>query len=249
MRIFLALLTCCVIATVAVVWFASPHLPDYVERRGAVINGRGVEFLVVDLGAENWQWSIMNNPDEPKSVAAWRESTGADIVFNGAYFGENFAPSGYFSVDGEQSTVPWPSTEQQREKGSYSFLVRVHDGEVSLAYLPDAPQGEPTDDAFLSFPTLLASGQPIVSEDSYRTAARTILAEDELGRDFLILTESGGVTLYEASRWLAEQPENFVTAGNLDGGPSTGVSVENGIFDIELESAPVPSIFVLRKRD
>ncbi|MEK7105524.1 MAG: phosphodiester glycosidase family protein, partial [Patescibacteria group bacterium] len=68
--------------------------------------------------------------------------------------------------------------------------------------------------------------------------------EDAAGHDYLIVTKKGSLSLYELAKWLDEQPENFVIAGNLDGGPSTGLSLENEKHDLEIPSGAVPSVIV-----
>lgn len=168
----------------------------------------------------------------------------ADIAFNGAYFLEDMTPSGFFKSDGTANNIDWPTEDEQRDPTSYTFLVEVVDGALDLSYLPAAPQTEPTNDAFLSFPTLVVNGKSMVSKDSELHAARTILAEDATGDTYLVITERGDLSLYEAAQWLADQPENFTVAGNLDGGPSTGLSLENGQFDMEVSSTRVPSVLV-----
>jgi hypothetical protein len=43
---------------------------------------------------------------------------------------------------------------------------------------------------------------------------------------------------------LLNQPEHFVLAGNLDGGPSTGVSFVDGRRSLEEYSVPVPNVIL-----
>lgn len=201
-------------------------------------------FLVVQLPNDGWRWEIAQDPTAPKTVAAWRTALGADVVANAAYFLADNTPAGFLSDEGVHSGMPWPSLEEQADTHGYTFMVTVSDDELALRYLPNDPQSAPPADAFLSFPTLVANGAPLVAESSGLFASRTMLAEDAEGNDYLIITEEETVTLYDAAQWLATQPEHFMTAGNLDGGPSTGVSIENGWWDIEDPSAPVPSVIV-----
>lgn len=230
------------------VWLLWPRLPAWVERRDAAIGESSVTFLVIALPEDGWRWDIVNDPAHPKTVAEWRAELDADVVFNAAYFGSDFTPTGYLrdtaAVGGAESAVAWPTTAEQADRFGYTFLVQPQAGGIQLGYLPDAPQNETTGDALLSFPTLLANGQPLIAENSGLYAARTVLAKDVHDVTYLIITERGNVTLYHLAQWLAQQPEQFVLAGNLDGGPSTGVSLENGRWDVEEPSASVPSVIV-----
>lgn len=229
---------CVAIVVLVVAWLAWPRMPEYVTWRTASMNGRRVEFMVVELPRSLWEWDVVEDVDNPKTVKEWREALGADIVFNAAYFNEDYTASGFMKEGKGPSRVPWPTREEQADPYGYTFLVH----NLHSTYLPRDPQEEPVGDAFLSFPTLVVDGQPIVAEDSQKYAARTMLAEDVNGNSYMVITTEGSVSLYEAAQWLAAQPEQFTLAGNLDGGPSTGVSIENKNRDIEDASAPVPSV-------
>lgn len=232
-----------VVAVGIPLWISSPRLESTVERRHATFQDREVDFLIVEL-SHDWRWELANDTTNPKTTEGWRMERGADLVFNAAYFNEDYTPSGFFKTERDISQVPWPSSAKQKDQHAYTFMVSILPNDFHLRYLPAHTQSEPTTDAFLSFPTLLADRHPLVEEDSQLYAERTILAEDADGRDYLIQTEKGSISLYEAAQWLAKQPEHFVIAGNLDGGPSTGLSMENGTNDIILPSAPVPSVIL-----
>ncbi|NBS41933.1 hypothetical protein EBS80_04745, partial [bacterium] len=140
------------------------------------------------------------------------------------------------------SAVPWPSREAQADPHAYTFSLTALMGGLGMRYLPDDPGDERVDEMLLSFPTLIADGKPLVESDSGQRARRTAVAEDADMVDYVIVTEKGTLTLYELSHWLAQQPEKFVIAGNLDGGPSTGISIENGDDAVDVLSAVVPNV-------
>jgi hypothetical protein len=223
-------------------WFLDPHYPPYVVQRQAVFNDRKVSFFIVDLTKGGYRFELRNDEEGPKTVKSWREALGSDIVFNAAYFGEDDEPVGYLNTGMDASGVPWPSEETQRQQASYSFLTSVNGGRIDLRYLKEEPLTQAAGNAFLSFPTLLYNGEVLIKEDSLQYSSRTLLAEASNGHTYLIVTKSGTVSLFEAANWLKDQPEKFTVAGNLDGGPSTGLSLENGQFDIEDPSDFVPSV-------
>ena len=219
-----------------------PRSPDVVQYRSLIMGDRTVRFMIVDLTEMRLRFELQNDPAHPKTVEAWRDELGADIVWNAAYFTEANTPAGFFKTKGGVSAIPWPSVEEQSDAHNYTFMLTVHADDFALDYLPLHPAREPEDSALLSFPTLVAGGESIVTKDSHLRAARTVVAEDASGRDYLVVTEKGSLSLYELAEWLSDQPEQFVIAGNLDGGPSTGLSIENGTDDIERQSAAVPSV-------
>lgn len=228
-----------------VVWCFLPSLPEGLSRRTFSLDERDVTMLVMKLPQSLREYRLVSDPAHPKSVRAWREELGAEVVFNGSYFNEDGSPSGYWKTGKGTSAVAWPSLEVQTDTHGYTFAFSLLVGQMAMRYLPTDPMEEPVDEMFLSFPTLVADGQPMVESDSGQMARRTAVAKDADGRDYVIVTERGTLTLYELSRWLVEQPEHFVIAGNLDGGPSTGISIENNRQDIEVLSAAVPNVIAI----
>ncbi len=231
-------------ATIGAVLLLRAHLPEGVERRFAEFNGRKVAFDMVNLSAEHYTFQNVSDPANPKTVKSWREALSADIVFNSAYFKEENAPTGYYAPAKTPSVIPWPSAKEQADPASYSFLVRIVEGRLALSYLPDSPRADAPTDAFLSFPTFIADSQDLVTADSGNLASRTMLAQTPNGDIYLIVTERAPLSLFEAAQWLSAQPEHFVLAGNLDGGPSTGLSITDGKHVLDEPSAEVPNVLV-----
>lgn len=249
MRIFRILILVVIVGLGFGLWhIAVPPLPENVTRRVAEIDGREVTFLLLAFPTDAWEWSLAADITDAKTPEEWHTVLGADVVVNGTYFGTDNMPSGYYQLEGA-SAVPWPSEEEQKEPSSYSFLTSIVDGAPRFAYLPNAPQPEPTTPSLLSFPTLIAQSSTLVDEDTFRYAERTVLAAAEDGTPYIVLTEDGEVSLYELATWLSAQPERFTLAGNLDGGPSTGLFYEQGIFDLSVPSTAIPNVIALRRKE
>jgi exopolysaccharide biosynthesis protein len=206
-------------------------------------------MLVVGLPASLREYHFISDPGQPKIVSEWRSELGAEIVFNGSYFNEDGTPSGLWKAGKGKSAVPWPSLEDQADPNGYTFAVTALVDGLHFQYLPANPSEETVDETFLSFPTLVADGKPLVKVDSGLLARRTAVAEDVDGVKYVIVTEKGTLSLYELSRWLVEQPEQFVIAGNLDGGPSTGLSMQSGLSKIEVPSAPISNVIAIWNRE
>lgn len=226
-------------------------LPEGWERRQvSYADGRKVSWIVAPFKAGSWSWSLANDPSNPQSVAKWREIVTADLVINGSYFDESFQPAGYFKGNESGSLKPWPDKKSQADPKSYSGLIKIKNGQLQITYLVDAQQDEPSKDeqALLTYPTLLAKGQPLIKDDSQKYARRTVLAQDGRGQTYVVMTESGLASLYETAQWLAAQPEKFTIAVNLDGGPSTGVSYSRDESEFNLPSASVPNVLTATLR-
>jgi len=220
---------------------------DFERREVAYADGRQVSWILFKLKADIWSWSLANDPSSPKTVSAWRETLKSNLVINGSYFNEDYHPSGYYQEPNSSSSQPWPDLATQKKPDSYSGLLKIRDGKLEISHLTDKPQAKPakSEQALLTYPTLLANNQSLVKEDSKKYARRTILAQDAEGTTYLLITETGAVSLYEASQWLATQPEKLQIAINLDGGPSTGLSYQEGDSNFEVPSVPVPNVITV----
>lgn len=208
-----------------------------------MIDGREVSFLILHV-PQNMTWGLANDPSAVRSVHEWRTVLGATVVMNGSYFDGENNPAGYYARPGEESAVDCPDFRDAASLAGYTFGVSVQSGRLHLSYIPKDPSfcsDLLSDTKFASFPTLLVDGEPAVAADSGFLARRTMLAEGNNGID-IIVTESGEVSLYEAARWLDVQADDYALAGNLDGGPSTGISANAEPWSVEVSSAAVPNV-------
>ncbi len=222
-------------------------LPAFMERRVATFDGHEVSFLVSKFSADS-QWSMVNDPSSPKSVHEWRQSLGASFVINGSYFTDANQPTGFYSIDGAVSAVVWPESEIGDSENGYTFAVNITtDGGMNMYWVPTSSMlGPYPGSTFLSFPTLVMNDHALVATDSGLHARRTVLAQEIDGTIYVIVSEVGEVSLYQMAQWLVAQPEHFRIAGNLDGGPSTGMSTTSTPWDIEVQSAAVPNVLMVQ---
>ncbi len=237
---------------IAVIYFLLPtglayfkygytNLPTFMERRVATFDGHEVSFLVSKFSEADSRWGLANDPTSPRTVHEWRTFLGAEFVINGSYFTEADQPAGFYSIDGAPSVIPWPETAFD-EKG-YTFAVNVNEGRMNMYYMPASSMlGAYPGSTFLSFPTLILNDTPMIDKDSGLHARRTVLAETDDGIIYVVVSEVGEESLYQMAQWLAAQPEHFRIAGNLDGGPSTGLSTASSPWDVEVQSAAVPNV-------
>lgn len=220
-------------------------LPNGWQRRSVSYkDGRNVRLIIAPFEKNDWQWALANDPSNPQTVSGWRNTATANLVINASYFDEKYQPAGYFKDLESKSSKPWPDKKSQTDPKSYSGLIRIKDGRLEIMHLVNSQQDEPknNEQAFLTYPTLISNGKPVIKDDSEKYARRTILAQDQSGKPFIVITESGALSLFEAAQWLATQPENFDVAVNLDGGPSTGLSYELNGSEFEIPSAPIPNV-------
>lgn len=223
-------------------------LPEHMERRVVYVNEQAVSFLIARFEPDAFTWQFASAPNMPKTVKEWREHLDATFVVNGSYFLPSGEPSGFYQTPTFPSTIPWPVFSPDEPPVGYTFAVTITDGRMTLGYVPEMTEPPAGTSAFASFPTLVRNDESIVTKESGALAARTMLAQDEKGTIYVIVTESGEITLYEAAKILAAQPEYFVIAGNIDGGPSTGISTISPPWNVEIRSVAVPNVLVARER-
>ena len=89
------------------------------------------------------------------------------------------------------------------------------------------------------------SHPPCIFSDLFR---RTIVAQDREGNILLIFTKGNYFTLHEMMNYLLMSNLNIDAALNLDGGPSTGVSININDFIYNIESLPVPNTMVIKSK-
>ncbi|MEK7632692.1 MAG: phosphodiester glycosidase family protein [Patescibacteria group bacterium] len=229
----------------SVLRYGYADLPAFMERRITSFDGHEVSFLVSKFSADS-QWSFANDPFSPRSVHEWRKNLGATFVMNGSYFTETNQPAGFYSINGADSIVAWPNVAF--DENGYTFAVNITpEGTMNMYHVPASSMlGPYPGSTFLSFPTLILNDTPMVAEDSGLHARRTVLAQEDDGTIDVVVSESGEVSLYQMAQWLSQQPEHFRIAGNLDGGPSTGISTSSSPWDIEVQSAAVPNVVVVQ---
>ncbi len=226
-------------------------LPNYLERRSySRQSGEKIVFLMAKIEPGLWNWSLAEDRGEPKTPSAWRRELGATIAVNGVYFTASGTPAGYLRLGADgKSLKPWPKESERKNKSGYTGAGIIADGQLYLAYLPaDTVDPEKGETVFLTYPTLVYDGVAAIEKETGLVARRTALAEDAKGNIYIIVTEEGGLTLREFSAWLAVQPEKFLRAINLDGGPSTGFSLADGAATIDFGFAEVPNALLVKKK-
>jgi hypothetical protein len=188
------------------------------------------------------------NPSEPQTVGDWRASTGALMVVNAGFFEPDYTTSGILVI---QDEVYGRSYTQRRNAGNLSSGMFVLEANQAAIHPLDGNPMPISGTILLgleSFPVLFHDSMLVGFRLPERTARRTSLALDEQGRLVFIVLYDEGVTLYELRDALFALSEELglVSAINLDGGLSTGVSVSaRGIFLEMGSSAAVSSVFTL----
>ena len=199
------------------------------------------EMIVIKLEPQEYNAYIEYDP-AANYISRW-QSNSEEIIINGGYFNEDYSPSGFLVKNGVR--IGDKMFDQDK-----SGLIVVTDGAISIRDLAVRPieEKETFEFALQSYPFLVKNSKPALTEDSGKTAKRTIVAVDAGGNTYIIalLTD---VSLYEAMNKLTSLNIPFTQAINLDGGPSTGIYKNwNGESFWHEGYNKVPSIIRFKKK-
>ena len=190
-------------------------------------------FNIVRIDPRQTKVFVTVDETAPKTVGEWREQLDAAVVINGGYFDEQYSLVSRTMTDGT-AIGPLLSGE--------TGVFTQYQGEWIITTDPALL----TTTGIQSYPVLVKNGEANVASASQDTAQRSVVATDANGLVYLIVCEYGVFTLTELSAALAELSDPvIVSALNLDGGTSTGLSIQSQTVSYLDDSLVVPSVIVL----
>ncbi len=161
----------------------------------------------------------------PQSLEGWQRQTNAEVIINGGYYrieNEKYYPTGLTIVDGVTYGTGY---------GDFAGMLAIDESGADLRWLAEQPydSSEPLQAALQSFPILVKPGGELgfsaENEDNV-PARRTVIGQDMDGNILFIIAGKGYFTLHQISVWLTASDLNLDIAVNLDGGPSSGIFVD-----------------------
>ncbi|HEX8310368.1 MAG TPA: phosphodiester glycosidase family protein [Chthoniobacteraceae bacterium] len=197
---------------------AAPAGLDFV-RSTARTDGQTVDIHRVSFDPKQHTFAVMDNPEGAFSLATAAEKRGALAAVNGGYFHADRTPLGLVVRQGK--------TLHGFERAKLlSGIVSVRDRKVSIQRAVGFKSGG-VQEALQAGPFLVENGQPISGLNNTRSAARTVVFTDSVGRAGFLITNRG--TLAETATLLATPgvlgSAKISRALNLDGGSSTAMWV------------------------
>jgi hypothetical protein len=180
------------------------------------------------------------------TLEGWQTQSGALIVINGGFFrleNEAYVPTGLTIIDG----VPMGASY-----GDFGGMLAISGGHPELRWLAQRPHdpNEPLQSALQSFPILVKPGGELgfgpEHEDDVQ-ARRSVIAQDQAGRIFMMVAPQGNLTLHQLSAFLTNADLGIDIAINLDGGPSSGILLVEPDEVIPALS-PLPIVITVHQR-
>jgi len=200
--------------------------------------GRRLNFTALKIDTGKIKLEVAQDAANPRTVAAWRKQLDTVAVINGGYFTEENLTAGFLIADG----IRYGTANKNGYAGTF-FIRESGEASVRSTELEPVTEGEDLSGAIQSYPLLLLDSQAQVREDSGKMARRTVVAIDQMGY-LILMVERDLSTLYEVSRALALNGD-FVAALNLDGGSSSGLSVQIDGSSYTVPSAKVPNVIAV----
>jgi hypothetical protein len=183
------------------------------------------ELLILRVDPRYFSLNVGYDP-QGKTLEEWQSGTGTAAVVNGGYFrreNELYLPDGLIIAGGKTIGLSY---------GSFAGMLAIGKTATELRWLADQPYDprEPLRAAIQSFPVLIKPdgriGFPAENEDHIQ-ARRTVVGQDHAGRILFLVASVGAFTLHQLSVYLHDSDLDLKIAMNLDGGPSSGVLIEN----------------------
>lgn len=164
---------------------------------------------------------VNEDSEAPLTIDEWAERLGAPVVFNAGQYDENLSHLGWLKQNGEW-LVP------HRHAAWQALLLSGPTDGAAWARIADLAQAETGVEKryrqVIQSMMLVDDTGRIRVRRSHKSACRTIVAEDTLGRILVIVTE-GAVVLADLAEWLLQQDLGILRAMNLDGGVESQLAV------------------------
>lgn len=215
--------------------------------------GQAVVFHVVTIPADGLSAALWFNEsgtaeEDAVGIVEVAELAGAQVVINGGYFDDNFAPAGLAVHDGVKLS---PTSDQAALSG---FVSITESGQVRLSPRSD---GMPAGQTILqSGPFLIDPGGAMgIHSDDGRRQRRSVIALGGDAGDTLVLIVADALPLHTLARLMRDHPTWFGVSSidsalNLDGGPSSALYIDAAPRnEVAPALGPVQNFIVFRMRD
>lgn len=220
-------------------WQALQPGLEYRELR-VKVEERSDRLRLARVDPARVQLRVLYDPNQPRQVSAWLNSTSALLVVNGNYFDPQYQALGLIISEGVTAGRVYEGFGGTLAIGEDSMKVRAN---VVEPYRSD----EALRYALQNFPMLVLPGGRANDQidDNQQRAPRTAVAQDRSGRLVFVVSPLTLFTLTEFGQWLAASDLDLDVALNLDGGTSSGLLVRGPDRIVGVDSwVNVPSVIV-----
>jgi exopolysaccharide biosynthesis protein len=186
--------------------------------------------------------SVGYQPDSPRLLSAWMQKEHATAIINGGYFNDQNQATALVVSNGQSFGTSYA--------GFGGMLSVDAQGNISLRSLHDHPydpDNEQLTQATQSSPMLVANGKATQFNADAASSRRSVVAMDKAGHLLLIVSSGEAFSLGELVDLLAGSDLSIESALNLDGGTSTGLYVNSGNQNVQIDSlARLPLVIMVK---
>jgi uncharacterized protein YigE (DUF2233 family) len=188
--------------------------------------------------------SVGYRPNSPLLLSQWMQKERAAAIINGGYFdNQNHATALVVSNGRKYGTY---------YAGFGGMLSVDGQGSVSLRSLheqPYDPDNEQITQATQSSPMLVSNGKATQFNADPASSRRSVVAMDKAGRLLLIVSSGEAFSLGELEDLLASSDLSIKSALNLDGGASSGLYVNSGPQNVQVDSITrLPLVIIVKTK-
>jgi uncharacterized protein YigE (DUF2233 family) len=209
-----------------------------------VAGQKATPLVVVRVDPAKVRLRVAYTPDRPRGLGRWFAEEQPLAAINGGFFTSEYRTTALIISDGIAKGSSY--------EGFGGMLAVARDGSIWLQPLHDQPYdaSKPIVQAMQSFPMLVfPGGAPTSFDDNGQRARRTAVAIDRAGRLLLIVSPTSDLTLHELADWLRQSDLEIERALNLDGGPSTGLYLNDGAASEQIDSlGPLPIVLLVEPK-
>ena len=203
-------------------------------------NSNRKEFFVVKIDPKLFEFKIYNNQDQKtaKNLKQIHEEKKSLLTFNGAFFDESFKAMGLLQ---DEDSTSHKQSNSELMNGVFFVGEKANESDkkipAGLSELNTTPNQK---NWFMiqNGPILVNNAGDIpLTKDTGKLAARTAIGIDKEGNIIVIilhqslLNTDNTLSLYQFAHLLKEnaifKPMELHSVLNLDGGPSTGIVIQN----------------------
>ncbi|MCA9370147.1 MAG: phosphodiester glycosidase family protein [Pseudomonadales bacterium] len=174
-----------------------------------------------------------------KFISEWQQDNA--LVINAGFFKEDNEPVGLFYIDGTR-------LDSHRIVPEGTGLVVLNNAALTIRNLTTHPPttSESFDTVLQSYPLLISDGEIVLSDNTTdKTARRTAIGTDAVGNVYLFLANEPNISLSELTKAIHESDIEVVEVLNLDGGGSSGISINLPEYTEQIDSlTPVPTVLL-----
>lgn len=213
---------------------AQPELPIGITYNEKSIDEKTLQIVTID--PQKFQLQIIENktPPDSESLQKIHQNKKSLVTFNGGFFDEEFRPTGLLISNSKEIS-------SYRKGKLINGIFAIDQNGTPKLYPAEKFTNSNQTFAIQNGPILLdEQAQVVVDKDLTRSAGRTALGINKQNQIVLILlrqsllNQDNELTLSDFASLLANN-EYFRTMGlhsvlNLDGGPSTGLAIQEKYF-------------------